>query len=360
MVCYEILNYSVYMVALAICGFGLWSGVLAGAAPIGLTLIPAIFGTAVIVIVVAMSVASAPMERYFRSVGRALDGTPAALRGGVPPHCPGASGQGCPSRSRCCATPIRHSWACSPRGASTSRLSGLRFAPSGTSPPGGVLVMGYYVGTLANTLPLPGGIGGVEGGMIGSFIAFGVSPPLAVLGGPGLPNDLVLAPDHPRRDRVCSLTSHSCRLARDRRRHYGRARPAQTSAPRPGPGEPAGGGVSKSMKGSTALAHRPPNCSHRHPARGHAQLAQFPPRTPSSSAGVRTCTPRAGRASVRLTGPFLRSAGRLCQRRRGESEANGADHSLCESRRGTPRRPGGQRSSRSRHRGRTPSSERSS
>jgi uncharacterized protein (TIRG00374 family) len=41
--------------------------------------------------------------------------------------------------------------------------------------------MGYYVGTLANTLPLPGGIGGVEGGMIGSFLVFGVNASLAVL-----------------------------------------------------------------------------------------------------------------------------------------------------------------------------------
>ena len=41
--------------------------------------------------------------------------------------------------------------------------------------------MGYYVGTLGNTLPLPGGIGGVEGGMIGAFLAFGVNGSLAVL-----------------------------------------------------------------------------------------------------------------------------------------------------------------------------------
>ncbi len=38
------------------------------------------------------------------------------------------------------------------------------FEAFGHSPPPAVLVMGYYVGTLANTLPLPGGIGGVEGG----------------------------------------------------------------------------------------------------------------------------------------------------------------------------------------------------
>jgi uncharacterized protein (TIRG00374 family) len=44
-----------------------------------------------------------------------------------------------------------------------------------------VLVVAYFVGTLANTLPLPGGIGGVEGGMVGAFVAFGVSPELALV-----------------------------------------------------------------------------------------------------------------------------------------------------------------------------------
>jgi len=41
--------------------------------------------------------------------------------------------------------------------------------------------MGYYVGTLGNMLPLPGGIGGAEGGMIGAFLGFGVNGSLAVL-----------------------------------------------------------------------------------------------------------------------------------------------------------------------------------
>jgi uncharacterized protein (TIRG00374 family) len=55
------------------------------------------------------------------------------------------------------------------------------FRAFGHSPPGAVIVMGYYVGTLGNVLPLPGGIGGVEGGMIGSFLAFGVQKSLAVI-----------------------------------------------------------------------------------------------------------------------------------------------------------------------------------
>jgi hypothetical protein len=34
---------------------------------------------------------------------------------------------------------------------------------------------------LANTLPLPGGVGGVDGGMIGMFVAFGVNPAAAIV-----------------------------------------------------------------------------------------------------------------------------------------------------------------------------------
>ncbi len=41
--------------------------------------------------------------------------------------------------------------------------------------------MAYFVGWIANTLPLPGGVGGVEGGLIGSFSAFGVNVQAAVL-----------------------------------------------------------------------------------------------------------------------------------------------------------------------------------
>jgi uncharacterized protein (TIRG00374 family) len=37
------------------------------------------------------------------------------------------------------------------------------------------------VGMLGNLLPLPGGLGGVEGGMIGAFAAFGVNFNLSVL-----------------------------------------------------------------------------------------------------------------------------------------------------------------------------------
>ena len=55
------------------------------------------------------------------------------------------------------------------------------FEAFGASPAVGVLVVGYFVGTLANLLPLPGGVGGVDGGMIGAFVAFGVDPAAAIV-----------------------------------------------------------------------------------------------------------------------------------------------------------------------------------
>ena len=44
-----------------------------------------------------------------------------------------------------------------------------------------MLIQAFFVGMLGNLLPIPGGVGGVEGGMIGSFAAFGVDAGLAVV-----------------------------------------------------------------------------------------------------------------------------------------------------------------------------------
>jgi uncharacterized protein (TIRG00374 family) len=55
------------------------------------------------------------------------------------------------------------------------------FHAFGDSPPIAVLIQAFFVGMLGNLLPLPGGVGGVEGGMIGAFAAFGVDSGLAVV-----------------------------------------------------------------------------------------------------------------------------------------------------------------------------------
>jgi len=55
------------------------------------------------------------------------------------------------------------------------------FHAFGAAPPFTVIWMAYFVGMLGNLLPLPGGLGGVEGGMIGALAAFGVQLDLAVV-----------------------------------------------------------------------------------------------------------------------------------------------------------------------------------
>jgi uncharacterized membrane protein YbhN (UPF0104 family) len=55
---------------------------------------------------------------------------------------------------------------------------GACFAAFGHSPPVGVLVLGYLIGQLGGNLPTPGGIGGVDLGLVGMFTLY--HQPLAV------------------------------------------------------------------------------------------------------------------------------------------------------------------------------------
>ena len=47
------------------------------------------------------------------------------------------------------------------------------FHAVGTTPPIMVILMGYLIGQLGGLLPLPGGIGGIDGGLIGTLIVYG-------------------------------------------------------------------------------------------------------------------------------------------------------------------------------------------
>lgn len=49
---------------------------------------------------------------------------------------------------------------------------GVCFRAFGHSPPLGVLVLGYLIGQLGGNLPTPGGIGGLDIGLIGTFVIF--------------------------------------------------------------------------------------------------------------------------------------------------------------------------------------------
>ena len=180
MVSFEIINYGVYMAALVLGGLGLWIGLFAGNAPFWLTLVPALFGLVAIALVLSMKWLASPVEGFMikRAQGsheraakwwRRVASVPRALQNGLR-GAVALVGNG------------NHSWlAAIPAWGFDIATLWASFRAFGPSPPAAVLIMGYYVGTLANTLPLPGGIGGVEGGMIGAFIGFGVNGSLAVL-----------------------------------------------------------------------------------------------------------------------------------------------------------------------------------
>ena len=55
------------------------------------------------------------------------------------------------------------------------------FHAFGEAPAVGTIILCYFLGSLGNLLPLPGGVGGTEGGMLGAFAASGVDPGLALL-----------------------------------------------------------------------------------------------------------------------------------------------------------------------------------
>jgi uncharacterized protein (TIRG00374 family) len=172
MTAFMALLYGVYMATLVICGMGLYLGVFAGPAPFAITVIPAIFGAVVIGVFLLVALLPGDFERFvarhadadhrFGRLARRVAAAPATAATGVrtalslirsrDPFLLGAVAWW--------GFDIAVLWAC--------------FHAFGSAPPQAVIVMAYFVGMVGNTLPLPGGIGGVDGGMIGAFIAFGV------------------------------------------------------------------------------------------------------------------------------------------------------------------------------------------
>jgi uncharacterized membrane protein YbhN (UPF0104 family) len=179
MVANLIVQYSVYLGALVMFGFGLGVGVLPGHGPFELTVVPALLSLVGAALVLAAVLVPADVERRLRRVTSGprwwrrlierIAAAPAALGAGartavelVGERQPGLLGA------------IAY-W-----GFDIAAL-GCSFRAFGGHPAVAVLVLGYFLGTLGSLLPLPGGIGGVEGAMIGVFVAFGIGGGQAVI-----------------------------------------------------------------------------------------------------------------------------------------------------------------------------------
>ncbi len=180
-VAFLVLTYVVYMIALVVCGFGLRWGVLSGPDPWALTVLPALLGLVAIAVFLLMALVPTDFERRLRDwandqgrprlarIAQRLATVPAATSAGVREAIAHLRSKDPALLGSLCfwGFNIAVLWAC--------------FHAFGDPPPWGVLIMGYFVGMLGNLLPLPGGVGGVDGGMIGAFAAFGVEFGLATV-----------------------------------------------------------------------------------------------------------------------------------------------------------------------------------
>jgi len=174
-----ILTYMPYMAALIICGLGLRIGLFPGPAPFGLTVVPAII--AIILTAIGVSTVLIPtdlqrrLEGWARGHGRfgkwtqRLANLPASASAGM----------------RDALQHLRHPdpalagavmfWACQ------VAVLWASFHAFGDAPPLAVLTQAFFVGMFGNLLPMPGGVGGVEGGMIAALAAFDVDAGQAVV-----------------------------------------------------------------------------------------------------------------------------------------------------------------------------------
>ena len=179
MVAFMVLLYAVYAASLLIDGVALATGAFPGGGSFAITVVPAIAGFVLFVVTGAIAFLPKDLERRLHgwAAGPGRVRPPARPRGG------GARAGGQRGAHRDGPDPRT-----APGGAGAVvwwtfdiLVLWAMFHAFGTPPPLSVIWMCYFVGTLANLLPLPGGLGGVEGGMIGAFAAFGVSFDLAVL-----------------------------------------------------------------------------------------------------------------------------------------------------------------------------------
>jgi len=178
MIAFLVLLYSVFMSSILICGIGLYTGLFEGGGSFSITMIPAIFAASVILVFAAMALIPGDLTRMAHhsfksprvarwakrlavvpeSMARGVRTAIAILRSGEPGILGAVAWWG---------FDIATLWAC--------------FHAFGEPPSWAVLIAGYFIGQLANTLPVPGGIGAVDGGMIGAFAAFGIDFDLAVV-----------------------------------------------------------------------------------------------------------------------------------------------------------------------------------
>jgi uncharacterized membrane protein YbhN (UPF0104 family) len=164
-----LLTSAINVVATAVIGIPMWLGLLPGSTDPLLTLVPAL---AAIAAIIATLVLATWAQGYAQSVSKAhphVSAALATLSAGV----------------RGVLKLLRHPdprlagtliyWLCDTLVLYTCLIA------YGSTPSFWVVAMAYLVGMLANSLPVPGGLVAVEGGLTGMLLLFGVRPASYVL-----------------------------------------------------------------------------------------------------------------------------------------------------------------------------------
>jgi uncharacterized protein (TIRG00374 family) len=178
-IAFLVLTYCPYAIAVVVCGFGLHWGLFPGEDPFAFTFVPAVMALMLIAATLAMTLVPTDLHRRLEGfasrhgrlgrLAQRLALLPASSSAGI-------------------REAIQHVRDRDPALLGAIAFWGFQIAvlwaafhAFGDPPPQAVLIQAFFVGMLGNLLPMPGGVGGVEGGMIAALVAFGVDGGLAVV-----------------------------------------------------------------------------------------------------------------------------------------------------------------------------------
>ena len=175
MVCFLIILYTIYLLALVVTGILLRTGVLNGASPPGLTIVPAAIAGGVLCLFLLTALVPGDLQRR---LARSSPDTRLGRIGVRLASVPATVSTSTRMAIEIIRTPRRGWLAIAGAGgfwAANVAILWARFAAFGVEVAGAVVVQGYFVGMAANLIPgAPGGVGAVDAGMIGTFVLFGL------------------------------------------------------------------------------------------------------------------------------------------------------------------------------------------
>jgi putative heme transporter len=175
MVAFLVLLYAVYMATLVINGILMRTGVFSVPAPPGLTVVPAAIAGGVILTFLLMALVPGDLERRFSSASQESFWDRLLRRLATVPSTAAVGTREAlafvrePSRGGLAVVGAIGFWA------AQVGILWASFKAFGVSVPLAVVVQAFFIGMVANLIPLPGGVGGVDAGLLGAFALFGVS-----------------------------------------------------------------------------------------------------------------------------------------------------------------------------------------